>query len=348
MGATGATGPAGADGNSSGVVYYFNYNTLAGASGPTGGTFHQMSTTISEGAQAIVTVTGTPGSPTKFVGGFLTPAGSPNVALIPAGLWQFAFYATQSENSNTTAGIYAEIWTATVSGSTCTLGTKIGTNASFPEIINNTGPPDLHVANLSVPNTVVTTSTRIVVLFYASNVQNSKTMSMYFEDTTVSQVITSLPASVALAAMRLAGPAGAVGSAGDTGSTGPTGAAGDHYLTSTTLDLPNSVSEGDTLYDIQVDTGLAYITGNSVIFTVTGATASFEAFVTSYDSVTGIMNINSITNIVENDFYGTNPYQVNLSGQRGSMLFTGDGAPTINARIGDFYINSNMDIYFYR
>ena len=300
-----------------------------------------MSTTISEGAQAIVTVTGTSGSPTKFITGFLTPAGSPNVALIPAGLWQFAFYATQNQNNNTTAGIYAEIWTATVSGSTCTLVTKIGTDASFPEIIDNTGPPDLHVTNLSVPNTVVTTTTRIVVLFYASNVGNGKTMSMYFENGTVSQVITSLPASVALAAMRLAGDKG------DHGSTGPTGAS---FLTSTTLTLANSPVEGDTLTNIQIDTGLAYITGNSVIFTVTGATASFEAFITSYDSVTGIMNINSITNVNSNtnDFTGTNQYEVNLSGQRGSMLFTGDGPPTINARFGDFYINSKMEIYFYR
>jgi hypothetical protein len=300
-----------------------------------------MSTTISEGAQAIVTVTGTPGSPTKFLTGFLTPAGSPNVALIPAGLWQFAFYATQSENNNTTAGIYAEIWTATVSGSTCTLGTKIGTDSSFPEIIDNTGPPDLHVANLSVPNTVVTTSTRIVVLFYASNVQNGKTMSMYFENGTVSQVITSLPASVALAAMRLAGDKGI------DGTTGPTGAS---FLTSTTLTLPSNPPEGGTIYNIQVDTGLAYIPGNSVIFTVTGATASFEAFVINYDTEKGILNINGITNVNSNtnDFTGTKQYKVNLSGQRGSMLFTGDGLPTINARIGDFYINSKMEIYFYR
>ena len=100
---------------------------------------------------------------------------------------------------------------------------------------------------------------------------------------------------------------------------------------------------------IQIDTGLAYIPGNSVIFiNELGMTGfGFEAIVAAYDSGSGLMDVNSITDI-GNSLVGTNYYDVNITGKRGSLLFTGTGFPTIKARIGDFYISTDSILYFYR
>ena len=108
--------------------------------------------------------------------------------------------------------------------------------------------------------------------------------------------------------------------------------------------------EGDTLTGITVDTGLAYIAGNSILFVYNSGVPpliSFEAIVSYYNPSSGSLNIASITNI-NNSLVGTYLYQVNLTGQRGSLLFTGTGPPSINARIGDYYIDTEASlIYFF-
>jgi hypothetical protein len=149
------------------------------------------------------------------------------------------------------------------------------------------------------------------------------------------------------------GPTGDMGptgpSGGPIGPTGYTGYTGSTFQSSTTLTFATNPQEGDNLTGIQLDTSLAYISGNSVLFiNELGMTGfGFEAIVTTYNSGSGLMDVNSITNI-GNSLVGTNYYDVNLTGKRGSLLFTGTGFPTINARIGDFYISSDSILYFYR
>ena len=141
----------------------------------------------------------------------------------------------------------------------------------------------------------------------------------------------------------------AIGPTGPTGPAGTDGATGASSQTTTTLEFVSDPEEGDARSGIQVDTGLAYISGNSVIFTYNpaGENIGFEAIVVSYDSATGIMNVNSITN-VRNSLVGTYLYNVNIAGQRGTKIFRGTDAPSINARPGDLYIDSNNNLYIFQ
>ena len=135
------------------------------------------------------------------------------------------------------------------------------------------------------------------------------------------------------------GPTGA-GVDGATGPTGVTGATGSSFKTSASLTFASEPVEGDSLSGITVDTGLAYVAGNSVIVQ-NASQAGFEAVVSSYNSSTGSMDISQITNVEGTLVGSSNPFNVDLTGKRGTKIFYGTGVPTINARSGDIYIDTN-------
>jgi hypothetical protein len=119
---------------------------------------------------------------------------------------------------------------------------------------------------------------------------------------------------------------GPTGLKGETGFTGPTGEAGDKYLSFTsfiTID-PNSPP-----LSFVIGTGLAYITGNSIIVTDQSNPTlnNFETLVASYDSITGVMNINDTFNI-NGTFSAPTIYNVNLDGIIGQTGLTGQTGDT--------------------
>ncbi len=130
-----------------------------------------------------------------------------------------------------------------------------------------------------------------------------------------------------------------VGATGETGPQGPTGATGqngDKFLTATGS-VTISPTEGGTL-SLTVSSGLAYITGNSVVVVDSANSANrFEASVTSYSGTT--LNIGSITNIT-GSFTGPSVYNVNLdgvdgpAGAAGSTGATGPGITGATGSIG--------------
>ena len=118
------------------------------------------------------------------------------------------------------------------------------------------------------------------------------------------------------------GPTGSTGPTGETGATGATGQAGDRYNTSGTATL--TPTEGGSV-TFTIGTGLAYITGNSVVVVNAGdSTSHFEGSVSSYTAGTGSITIGSITNI-QGSFTGSQTYNVNLDGIDGP---TGSTGPT--------------------
>ena len=111
---------------------------------------------------------------------------------------------------------------------------------------------------------------------------------------------------------------------------------GDQYLKTFSANL--TPTENGTITGINIGTNLAYSAGNSILI-LTSATNKFEAIVTSYTPSTGLMDITEITNIRGSTF-GSQIYQINLSGERGTNWYSGTTGPTGGAgRIGDFWIN---------
>jgi hypothetical protein len=123
------------------------------------------------------------------------------------------------------------------------------------------------------------------------------------------------------------------------GYVGATGSTGSSFKTSTSLSFSVEPVEGST-GQITVDTGLAYIAGNSVLLQ-NASQVGFEAIITSYDSFDGEMSLSQITNIEGTIVGSSNPFNVDLTGKRGSKIFYGTSAPTINARAGDLFINTS-------
>jgi hypothetical protein len=130
----------------------------------------------------------------------------------------------------------------------------------------------------------------------------------------------------------LQGPTGQTGYTGYTGDIGPTGAqgpqGGDNYYTNTTTAITPTPTEGGSQV-LTVATGLAYITGNSVIIIdSTDNSKSFEARVGTYNPITGSMTLVGITNLRGGPPWNNAIYDVNLDGIDGPTGATGLGGAT--------------------
>ena len=124
------------------------------------------------------------------------------------------------------------------------------------------------------------------------------------------------------------GPTGPQGIQGSTGVTGPTGAPGDRYQTTFLTNISPPPSEGGSIGPVTVESGLAYITGNSVVV-INNTLGSFEGYVVSYDKSSGAMTIGNIKNVV--GVFGSGTYNVNLDGidgPTGAQGNTGSTGPT--------------------
>ena len=112
---------------------------------------------------------------------------------------------------------------------------------------------------------------------------------------------------------------------GETGATGATGASGNVYNTSTTSSTIINPSSGSVT--LTVSTGLAYITGNSVIVVQqNNSLNSFKGTISTYNSSTGILVIGNIVNI-QGSFGSFVVYNVNLDGIDGPTGPTGSTGP---------------------
>jgi hypothetical protein len=116
------------------------------------------------------------------------------------------------------------------------------------------------------------------------------------------------------------GPTGPTGSKGDTGSTGPTG---DRFLSATTSPVLPTPTEGGS-QSLTIGTQLSYIPGNSVVVVNSSSpSVSFEGRVASYNSASGALVVDQITNIKGS--FTSAVYNVNLDGVDGP---TGPTGPT--------------------
>lgn len=116
--------------------------------------------------------------------------------------------------------------------------------------------------------------------------------------------------------------------------------------------------ENSSIASITLGRGLAYSAGNSVVITNREDPATgFEAIISEYSSSTGRATLTRITSIRGSSYYeplhpsrGTN-WSINLSGQRGTVWFAKNTAPTsatTQYRVGDFVIDKSTGDLWYR
>lgn len=164
-------------GGGGGSVYYLNGNTSQGSIG--GITMYELSKVAQSGPSADFTrnTTGT-------IASFITDAGDPNQTSIPAGIWVFEAYLSESGGGAAHATIQAvvEKW----NGSTVTL---IATGAT--EEITNGSQRDLYQFAVSIPSGVtLSTTDRIIIQLQVANA-NGKTVTLYTENSNISSVTTT-------------------------------------------------------------------------------------------------------------------------------------------------------------
>ena len=116
----------------------------------------------------------------------------------------------------------------------------------------------------------------------------------------------------------LKGDIGPQGLKGDTGEIGPAGAPGDRFSTKSLTPITIIPFDGG-FCNFNVEPGLSYISGNSVIVVeyLSDPINSFEGIITYYNSVTGNIYVGNIRNI--NGVFDGNQYyyNVNLDGMDG-------------------------------
>jgi hypothetical protein len=180
--------PSGGSGGG-GQVFFFNYNTAAEA--PTTG-LPTTPTTVKE----LGRVSDTTG--TSYTSGNLSTTGydlvvhfvtdvlDPNITSIPAGLFDFNFWA--SSTGTTTNQTIVQLKVFKYDGTTATLlSTSDDISIYDPTVTAQ------YIASVVIPQTTVSTSDRLYIQFLGKATQNNKTVTFNFGATQPSHVHTTVP-----------------------------------------------------------------------------------------------------------------------------------------------------------
>jgi Collagen triple helix repeat (20 copies) len=119
------------------------------------------------------------------------------------------------------------------------------------------------------------------------------------------------------------GGAISLGGGSGTGATGPRGV-GDHFSSATTAAVALAPVQDGTV-SLNIEPGLAYITGNSVVVVCAiDRTVRFQAQVTAYDAASGQLDLELVSSVA-GDFVGLGAavFNVNLDGVDGPTGWTG-------------------------
>lgn len=209
-GPTGATGPEGPPGSSSGAVYYFNYSVPSDIPG-----YFQMSRTPVFAPLQTITV-GVDGLVVEFA----TAVNDPNTTILPPGNWIFDVVAKLNVPF-TNYSFYVEIYSRDTLGNE----TLIEDNISDPVAILGGTTQETYTFGVPMPSTVIASTDRIVMKFYVQGLNPGDTFTLHFQGDSIGQVITSLSSGM-VGNTGPTGPTGPSGPPGQTGATGPQGSTG--------------------------------------------------------------------------------------------------------------------------
>ena len=299
-GNTGPTGPQGNDGFSTGAIYYFNKSVSSGVS-----TYFEMAKTplFNTGQNVVVSANGT-------IVEFITPPNDPGVLIVPASNWIFDVIMKLNV-AYSTQYVKCEVYSRDTGG----VETLLGDNTNDEVELFAGAEEELYTWGVAIPQATISATDRIVVKLIAIGLQPGDDLTVFFENGTVGQVITSLSPNV----QGPTGPTGPQGAVGSTGSVGPTGAQGFTGNIGPT-GSPSTVTGPTGFTGNTGPTGAAStVTGPTGM---TGATGATGPSVTGPTGSTGSQGMTGATGPTGAQGF-TGP-----TGMRGFTGFTGDTGPT--------------------
>ena len=171
-------------GGGGGQVYYCNGGTSQGTIG--GNAFEQLSTAAVIGSSVNFT-SGTVDN--VAFANFITDIGKPTQEIIPAGVWIFQCYLSASSGSDCEVYATVEVYDG---ASFTVLATSVH------EVITNSSTLDLYTFTCAVPEySPLTTSDRIAIRFYPTNLSGSKTVTLYTQNSNLSSIQTTFTTGIA-------------------------------------------------------------------------------------------------------------------------------------------------------
>lgn len=175
--------PTNTGGGGGGAVYYFNGGTSQGTI--SGNPYYELSLAANTGTTATFNITGN-----GTLASFITDVGSPNVLAVPAGIWIFETYLTDSSSGGTLPEIYAEVLKYD--------GTTFTTIATGPiQQITQGTVKELYTFAASIPSGVtLAASDRIAINLKTSNA-TGRTVTIYTENGNISAVQTTFTTGIA-------------------------------------------------------------------------------------------------------------------------------------------------------
>lgn len=165
-------------GGGGGVTYYMNGGTASGVAG-----YEQLNKLPSSGPNVDFTTTGN-----GLICSFLTDAGDPGLLNIPAGSWEFQFYASMDSNGGTPA-VYIEV------GKYNGGYTLISSSVLNPEYITNGTEIDLYLTSVAMPATTLLITDRIAVRFYSIS-NPTRNTTIHTQDDHLTKVITTFSTGI--------------------------------------------------------------------------------------------------------------------------------------------------------
>ena len=168
-----------------GVVLYLNYQT-SGASPTTGLTSSKQMGPLATDTANSVTSANLSQSVYDLVATFVTDVGYPGVTSIPAGLWDFNFWA--SSTGTVTNQTIVQIQVYKYNGTTATLlATSDDISIYDPSVTAQ------YIGNVTMPQTTILDTDRIVVELRGKATANNKTITFNFGGNTPAHLHTTLP-----------------------------------------------------------------------------------------------------------------------------------------------------------
>ena len=152
----------GGGGGAGGQLYYFNISN-------TQTPYYEFSTTATTASEQTISVT-TGASQTAYIGGFMTPSGSPGITNFPAGILRFYLHAYDGNNYN--FNIYCELYKRTTGGTETLLF-----NSDPVAVVGDT--PTMVISDGYFSGATLDVTDRLVVKVYATNITN-QTRTIYF------------------------------------------------------------------------------------------------------------------------------------------------------------------------
>jgi hypothetical protein len=118
--------------------------------------------------------------------GFVTDVGNPGLTAIPAGIWDFNFWASSTAVSASDISVRIKLYT--YDGSTTTLVKTSGVAPIFEPTVTKQ-----YTCSMVIPETIILNTTRLYLVLEATSQSSGLNISFYFGDSTPSYVLTTIP-----------------------------------------------------------------------------------------------------------------------------------------------------------